>query len=82
LPPAQVDRLESGTHHLHGLGSRERAERAHRVAISRVQLRPQSLGAESREGVLDANRATQTQNIVGLVITFDASPTGQAPLLF
>ncbi len=61
LPAGDVDRLEAGLHHLHGLAARERAERADEpVAVEQL---PQALGAEARERVLDVDGAAQPLHV-------------------
>ena len=51
LPAGQIDRLQAGLDHLHGLVAGQRAER--RDVLLVVQELPQPLGAELRERVLD-----------------------------
>ena len=54
LPPREVDRLEAGLDHLHGLAAGHRAERAHRL-LAAEQL-PQPLGAEPGDRLLGDDR--------------------------
>ncbi len=70
LPAAQVDRLESGSNHLHGLAAGHRPECSDVRAL--VQEPPQALGALSRERVLDVDAAAQAYDLVGGVRALDA----------
>jgi hypothetical protein len=80
LPAGQVDRLQPGLHHLHGLQARLRAEGGDVVLV--LQQLPEALGAEAREGVLDAHRSAEANDLVGAVGALDALPARvEAPLL-
>ena len=57
LPAAQVDRLQAGLDHLHGLAAGERAERGH-VVLGRGAA-PRAARAEPGQRVLDLDRAAQ-----------------------
>ena len=61
LPAREVDRLEAGLDHLHGLTARHRAERGHPLAV--LEERPQPLRAEARQRVLDPDRAPQALDV-------------------
>jgi GNAT superfamily N-acetyltransferase len=72
LPAGQVDRLEAGTHLLHGLVAGERAERVHERQFLHVP--PQLLGAEARQRMLDVHRAAQTRDVRAGVAARDPLP--------
>ncbi len=63
LPAREVDRLEARPHHLHGLAAGHGAERRDPLALG--EQRPEPLGAEPRERVLDVHRAAQALDVVG-----------------
>jgi len=65
LPARQVDRLEAGAHHLHGLATGERAERANRLVPA--QELPEPFGAETRERLLGDDRAAQPHDVAPAV---------------
>ena len=77
LPAGEVDRLQPGLRHLHGLAAGERAERVH-VVLLREQP-PELLGADPGEAVLDANRAAQADDVLGGVVALDPAPAGRFP---
>ena len=70
LPAREVDGLQPGAHHLHGLVARERAERGDERL--RVEQLPEAVGAERRERVLDVYRAAQPFDVCLGVRTNDA----------
>ena len=72
LPAAEVDGLEAGLHHLHGLGAGLRAERVH-VPLG-VQELPQPLRAHASQGVLDQDGAAQGLHLLGRVGTLASGP--------
>jgi hypothetical protein len=72
LPAGEVDGLEPGSHHLDGLASGERAERADGLLASDEV--PEALGAEPRKRVLLDDRATQADDVLGCVRPFDPAP--------
>ena len=69
LPAGEVDRLEAGLDHLHGLAARHRAERRHPLVLG--EQPPQPLRAEAGERVLDRDRAAQTLDVGLAVGTLD-----------
>jgi hypothetical protein len=79
LPPRKVDCLEARAHHLHRLRTRERAERAHQLLGA--EQRPQPRRRESRDRLLDADRAAKRHDILGRVLAPNARPARFPPLL-
>ncbi len=69
LPARQVDRLQAGAHHLHGLIARQRAERVHEVLL--VDELPQAVRAVLGQAVADLNRTAQALHILGRIWAFD-----------
>ena len=69
LPAGEVDRLEAGLDHLHGLAARHRTERRHPLVLGEQPREP--LRAEAGERVLDRDRAAQTLDIGLAVGTLD-----------
>ena len=61
LPAREIDRLEAGPHHLHGLVAAERAERVDEVLL--VDQLPQPVGAHFGERVPDLDRAAQPLDV-------------------
>ena len=76
LPAGEVDRLQPGLHHLHGLRAGERAERGDVGLL--VQELPEPLGTEARERVLDAEAPAQPLDVLLRVRPLDA---GDQPVL-
>jgi len=74
LPAREVNRLESGTHLLHGLVAGESAQRAHEGSL--VQRRPQTLGATPGKGVFNRHRAAQSHYVLSRVAAANSFPTG------
>src|SRR5690606_3625991 len=72
LPPGEVDRLESGLDHLHGLATGQRAERVD-VRPGAHEL-PEALGATAGERVLLDDAAPQPDDVLGAVAASDAGP--------
>jgi hypothetical protein len=72
LPAAEIDRLETRAHLLHGLIARERAQRVH-VRLGVEEL-PEPLGAHLRQRVPDVDRTAQAQHVFGRVVADDAFP--------
>src|SRR5207245_10525151 len=72
LPARQVDRLQAGLDHLHGLAAGQRAESAH-VATLRQQA-PEALGTEAGERALGDDRAAQAHDLLGGVRALAAGP--------
>ena len=56
--------MRPALHHLHRLVAGQRAERGHVGLL--VQELPQALGAEAGERVLDADRAAEALDVVGV----------------
>ena len=79
LPAGEVDRLEPRLDHLHRLAAGHRAERCHVGLL--VQELPQALGAQSGEGVLHADRSTETLDVVVRVRPLDSCPSVHAAVL-
>ena len=80
LPAGQVDRLQAGLHHLHGLQARLRAEGGDVVLV--LQELPQALGAEPREVCSTRTEPRRRDDLVGAVRALDALPARvEAPLV-
>ena len=76
LPAGEVDRLQAGLDHLHGLAAGHRAERGDaRLGVEEV---PEPLGAEARERVLDLHGSAQLLDVRGGVRPFDPVPAVDA----
>jgi len=72
LPAGAVDRFEAGLHHFHGLIAGDGAERGDvRVGVHQI---PETLGAETRKGVLDLDGAAQAENVGAGIRTGDSGP--------
>ena len=75
LPTGEVDRLEPGANHLHGLVARHRPECGD-VTIAPKEL-PQAVGRKFGQGMVNSDRAPQTYEAVGVIIPLEAiEPTG------
>jgi hypothetical protein len=70
LPARQVDGLEPGSHHLHGLVAGQGPEGVD-IGLGREQLE-EPLGAHPGQGVVDAHRAAQALDVGGGVGAHDA----------
>ncbi len=62
LPAGEVDRLQAGLDHLHGLRAGQRAERGD--VVLGVEELPEPLGPEPRERVLDVEAAADALDVV------------------
>jgi hypothetical protein len=72
LPARQVDRLQPGLCHLDGLAACHRAER---VDVSpTVEHRPEALGPDAGQGVLDVDRAAERDDLLGRIRPLDSLP--------
>ena len=74
LPARQVDRLEAGAHHLHGLVAAERAERVDEILL--VDQLPQPVGAHLGQRMPDLHRAAQPLDVgrrIGPLDTVEAA---------
>ena len=78
LPAGEVDRLEAGAHHLHGLAAGQRAERAN--GLLALEQLPQPLGAEFRERVLGDDGTAEPDDLLGRVRPLDSAPPLVVPL--
>jgi hypothetical protein len=72
LPTGEVDRLQTGLRHLHGLAARDRAEGRDVVLVG--EEAEELLGAVARERVLDPERAPQSDHVLRGVISRDPVP--------
>ena len=72
LPAGEVDRLQAGLDHLHGLAAGHRPERGD--ARLGAEQRPEPLGSEAGERVLDPHRAAEALDVVGRVRPVDPVP--------
>ena len=70
LPAREIDRLQPGANHLHGLVAGERAKRVDEVFL--VNELPEAIGAHFGERVLDLDRAAQLEDVCGRIGAFDA----------
>jgi hypothetical protein len=74
LPAGEIDGLQSGLDHLHGLVPGHRAQGVDVVAGG--QQLPEALGALTGQRVLDGDGAAQPDHLRGRVVTPDPGPTG------
>ncbi len=74
LPAAQVDGLQAGLHHLHGLVAGHGAEGVD-VRLGRKQL-PELLRAVGGQRVVDQEGSAQPYDVLGRVVALDAFPAG------
>jgi hypothetical protein len=72
LPAGQVDRLQAGPGHLHGLPAGHRPQGRHVVALG--QQPPQPLGPDPGQGVLDQDRGPQPEHVLDAVVAAHAPP--------
>ena len=70
LPAGQVDRLQAGAHHLHGLIAGQRAKRIDEILL--VDELPQAVRAVLGQGVADLHRTAQALHIRSRIRAFDA----------
>jgi hypothetical protein len=77
LPPREIDRLQPGPHHLHGLPARERPKRIHVAALCfqrRCEEAPEPLGPELRERAFRHHRSAEPHHLLGAVAAPDSGP--------
>ena len=74
LPTAQIDGLQAGLRHLHGLVAGERTQCGD-VGLRAQQL-PELLSSHAGQGVFDVDRAPEPVDIGGCVGAGDAFPAG------
>src|SRR6266511_1942215 len=72
LPAREVNRLQAGLRHLHGLAARQRSEGGDVLIVS--EERPEALGTAPRERLLDVDRAAKADDVSARVWPLDALP--------
>ena len=79
LPAGEVDGLQPGLDHLHGLRAGQRPEGGD-VRLPMEEL-PEPLGSEPRERVLDAEAAAQALDVASAVWPLDSCPSALVRLV-
>ena len=74
LPAREIDGLETSLHLLHGLVAGHGAQCVDEGLA--VEQTPEFFGAAARERVLDGQRSTQADHVLGAVIALDSLPAG------
>ena len=77
LPAGDVDGLQAGLGHLHGLGAGDGAEGADEVGV--LHAVPEPLGAVPRDRGLGHYAGAQLDHVLGGVVALDAAPAGEFP---
>ena len=73
LPAREVDRLQTGAHHLHGLASGQRAEGHDRLRA--LKQPPETLRPEPRNRMLGHKPPPETEDVFGRLSTQNTQPT-------